>query len=200
MCAEMSGLSWTGYTTEESGPKSWGEMKPSGVAPFGQMPLLKTPSGQNLGQSRAIANYIARKAGPVLEGKTHQDFAMSQMCLEEGEDIISAVGGCQLGAFATVEARNSKLEEAKALLDPNNMEDGLAKHFKNLDLLCRSDVNDDGKHSDCRFTSVSGWLCSSAAHASLLALTTSRIPLATERPRATCYRPAPPPVRFTSSA
>jgi glutathione S-transferase len=85
MLAEMSGLSWSGYTTEDAGPKSWGEMKPSGVAPFGQMPLLKTPSGQNLGQSRAIANYIARKAGPILEGASDADFAMSQMCLEEGE-------------------------------------------------------------------------------------------------------------------
>jgi hypothetical protein len=34
---------------------------------------------QNIGQSRAIANYIAKKAGPVLEGKSDKDFALSQV-------------------------------------------------------------------------------------------------------------------------
>ena len=34
--AEMSGLTWTGFTAEESGAKSWAEMKQSGIAPFGQ--------------------------------------------------------------------------------------------------------------------------------------------------------------------
>ena len=66
--AEMSGLPWTGFTVEESGPKSWTEIKDSGIAPFGQMPLLKTPGGLVLGQSVAIANYIAKMAGAALEG------------------------------------------------------------------------------------------------------------------------------------
>ena len=35
-CAEMSGMSWSGFTAEESGVKSWAEMKLSGIAPFGQ--------------------------------------------------------------------------------------------------------------------------------------------------------------------
>ena len=70
--AEMSGLPWTGFTVEESGPKSWTEIKDSGIAPFGQMPLLKTPDGLVLGQSVAIANYIAKMAGAALEAR-HRD-------------------------------------------------------------------------------------------------------------------------------
>jgi glutathione S-transferase len=160
LCAEMSGLKWSGYLTEETGPKSWDELKPSGIAPFGQMPLLKTPEGLVIGQACAIANYIAKKAGAILEGASDKDFALSQMCMSEGEDIYSMLGKCELAMWKTIEQRNSKLEEAKALFAEKPLEegDGLARHLANLENLCRSDVNDDGKHSDCRFTSVSATL------------------------------------------
>jgi glutathione S-transferase len=149
MCAEMSGLKWSGFTTEEAGPKSWGEIKPSGIAPFGQMPLLKTPGGQVIGQSVAIANYIARKAGPVLEGETEEEYATSQMCMMEAEDIFSMVGKCELANWKTPEQRESKAEEAKELFA-----ESLPAHFDNLEKLAVGDVNDDGKWSNCKFTST----------------------------------------------
>ena len=147
--AEMSGLAWSGFTVEESGPKSWAEIKESGVAPFGQMPLLKVGGGRTLGQSTAIANYLARLAGPKLQGESPKDFAISQMCMAEGEDIFSALGKCELANWKTVEARQSKAEEAKTLFAET-----LPAHFANLEKMCTSDVDEDGKHSNCKFSSV----------------------------------------------
>jgi glutathione S-transferase len=147
--AEMSGLPWTGFTVEESGPKSWAEIKDSGIAPFGQMPLLKTPDGLVLGQSVAIANYIAKMAGAALEGATDKDFALSQMCMAEAEDIYSMLGACELANWKTPEQRKAGADKAAALF-----KDGLAAHFANLEKLAKSDVSDEGKHSNCQFTSV----------------------------------------------
>jgi hypothetical protein len=130
MIAEMSGLQWSGFTTEESGPKSWGELKPTGIAPFSQMPLLKTPGGKVIGQAAAIANYIAKKAGPKLEGATDEEFAMSQMCMREAEDIYSMLGKCELANWKTPEQRDSKAEEAKELFA-----ESLPAHFANLEEL-----------------------------------------------------------------
>lgn len=150
ICAEMSGLPWSGFTTEEAGPKSWGELKPSGIAPFGQMPLLKTPGGMVIGQAVAIANYIAKKAGAVLEGESDEEFAVSQMCMQEGEDIYSMLGKCHLANWKTVEQRAEGAEDAKALFA-----DGLAAHFANLDGLCKGEQNEsDGKWKNCKFTST----------------------------------------------
>lgn len=148
--AEMSGLPWSGFTTEEEGPKSWGEIKASGIAPFGQMPLLKTPSGQVLGQSVAIANYIAKMAGPALEGESNNDYALSQMLMAEAEDIYSLLGGCGLQTWQTPEARTAGAEKAKTFFAEQ-----LPAHLKNIEALARSDVDAEGKHSDCRFSSVS---------------------------------------------
>ena len=151
--AEMSGLPWSGFTVEEEGPKSWGEIKASGIAPFGQMPLLKTPSGQVLGQSVAIANYIAKMAGPALEGESDQDYALSQMLMAEAEDIFALLGGCGLQNWQTPEARTAGEEKAKTFFAEQ-----LPAHLKNIEALARSDVDSEGKHSDCRFTSVSVWM------------------------------------------
>lgn len=146
--AEMSGLPWTGFTVEDEGPKSWGEIKASGIAPFGQMPLLKTPSGLVLGQSVAIANYIAKMAGPALEGESDNDYALSQMLMAEAEDIYSLLGSCELANWKTPEQREAAAEKAKTFFGEQ-----LPAHLKNLEGLARSDVSDEGKHSDCRFTS-----------------------------------------------
>ena len=148
--AEMSGLPWTGYTSEESGPKSWPEIKDSGVAPFGQMPLLKVTGGITLGQSTAIANYISKLAGPALRGESPTDFAKSQMCMAEGEDIYAALQNCMLQKWKTPEARKEGEEAAAAFF-----KDGLAKHLGNLEKLATANVNDEGKYSACKFTSVS---------------------------------------------
>ena len=149
LIAEMSGLAWTGFTVEDEGPKSWAEIKASGVAPFGQMPLLKVDGLRTIGQSTAIANYLAKLAGPKLQGESPTDFAISQMCMAEGEDIFSALGRCELANWKTIEARKSKEEEAKTLFAET-----LPAHFKNLEQMCKSDVDGDGKHSNCKFSSV----------------------------------------------
>jgi len=145
--AEMSGKPYTGFTVEDSGPKSWAEMKESDVAPFGQMPLLKVSDDLVIGQSTAIANYIAKVGG--LEGDSDEDFALSQMCMAEGEDIYAMLGACELANWKTLEQRKAGADKAAALF-----KDGLAAHFANLAKLAKSDVSDEGKHSNCQFTSV----------------------------------------------
>ena len=106
LAAEMSGQDWEGITTEADGPNSWKTIKGSGIAPFGQMPLLKTPSGLVIAQSTAIANYIGKKAGML--GSTDEDFALSQMCMAEAEDIYSMMGGADLASWKKPEVRMAK--------------------------------------------------------------------------------------------
>ncbi len=149
LIAEMSGLAWSGFTVEDEGPKSWPEIKASGEAPFGQMPLLKVGGVRTIGQSTAIANYLAKLAGPKLQGESPQEFAISQMCMAEGEDIFASLGAVELAVWKTVEARKSKEEEAKTLFAET-----LPAHFQHLERMCTSDVDNDGKHSNCKFTSV----------------------------------------------
>eukprot|EP00959_Pyramimonas_sp_CCMP1952_P458392 9476540-Pyramimonas_sp.AAC.1 len=84
LLAEFSGLEWDGeQKTRGDGPRDWPQLKSE--TPFGQMPFLVTPEGLSIGQSVAIANYIGRK-GDML-GKTDADFAISQMCMAEGESL-----------------------------------------------------------------------------------------------------------------
>ena len=149
LIAEMSGVAWSGFTVEGEGPKSWPEIKASGVAPFGQMPLLKVDGLRTIGQSAAIANYLAKLAGPKLQGESPQDFAISQMCMAEGEDIFSAIGACELANWKTIEARKSKEEQAKTLFAET-----LPAHFAHLEKMCKSDEDAEGNHSNCKFSSV----------------------------------------------
>ena len=53
--------------------------------------MLRTPGGRVVGQSVAIANYTAHRAS--MHGAGDDDFALSQMCLAEGEDLYSLLLG-----------------------------------------------------------------------------------------------------------
>merc|ERR1712153_235061 len=56
--------------------------------------FLETPEDGTVGQSVAIANYMAAKAN--TQGATPAEFAMSQMCMAEGEDLYSIMGSKNL--------------------------------------------------------------------------------------------------------
>jgi len=86
LCAELSGVSWKGNKDTGFEMAKWDELKATGKAPFGQLPLLEV-NGMNIGQSLAIVNYIGRVSG--LEGKDDAEFATSQMLLAEGEDLYT---------------------------------------------------------------------------------------------------------------
>jgi len=114
--AEASGLEWTGFTVDKSpaGPKSWPAIKASGASPFGQLPMLRTPGGRVVGQSVAIANYIAHRAS--MHGAGDDDFALSQMCLAEGEDLYSLLLGAELARWKPREVRAAKAEAVRGLI------------------------------------------------------------------------------------
>ncbi|EOD05880.1 Hypothetical protein EMIHUDRAFT_250104, partial [Emiliania huxleyi CCMP1516] len=114
--AEASGLEWTGFTVDKSpaGPKSWPAIKASGASPFGQLPMLRTPGGRVVGQSVAIANYIAHRAS--MHGAGDDDFALSQMCLAEGEDLYSLLLGAELARWKPREVRAAKAAAVRGLI------------------------------------------------------------------------------------
>eukprot|EP00746_Dinoflagellata_sp_MGD_P013959 gnl/MRDRNA2_/MRDRNA2_130374_c0_seq1.p1 gnl/MRDRNA2_/MRDRNA2_130374_c0~~gnl/MRDRNA2_/MRDRNA2_130374_c0_seq1.p1 ORF type:complete len:248 (-),score=53.35 gnl/MRDRNA2_/MRDRNA2_130374_c0_seq1:58-801(-) len=84
LVAELSGLPWQGPKDIPFTRADWPALKASGKPPFGQLPILQ--DGElNVGQSIAIVNYIGKKA--KTEGKTNEEYVMSQMLLSEGEDL-----------------------------------------------------------------------------------------------------------------
>lgn len=108
LVAELSGRAWTGTTFADPATEWGGEtgLKATGKCPFGQVPLLEVPArgrtpAQNIGQSTAICNYIARiatrKSG--LEGNGAAEYAMSQMLMAEGEDLYNAMQKNQTTLF-----------------------------------------------------------------------------------------------------
>ena len=77
-----------------------------------------------------------------------------------------------LQKWKTPEARKEGEEAAAEFFKPSS-KTGLAKHLANLENLATANVNDEGKYSACKFTSVRtrrlsfrpscGWLSSSSA-------------------------------------
>ena len=104
-------------------------MKASGVTPFGQLPILKTPGGMVIGQSIAITNYIAKKGG--IDGASDDEFALGQMLIAEGEDIYALCQKHELARWKTQEVRDSKAEERKVLFAET-----IPLHFSHLEKLC----------------------------------------------------------------
>eukprot|EP00746_Dinoflagellata_sp_MGD_P022715 gnl/MRDRNA2_/MRDRNA2_153176_c0_seq1.p1 gnl/MRDRNA2_/MRDRNA2_153176_c0~~gnl/MRDRNA2_/MRDRNA2_153176_c0_seq1.p1 ORF type:complete len:246 (+),score=54.23 gnl/MRDRNA2_/MRDRNA2_153176_c0_seq1:99-836(+) len=92
LVAELSGLPWLGNKDLGFSRETWPELKATGKPPFGQVPLLED-NGRFIGQSTAIVNYIGKKA--KTEGKTQDDYAMSQMLLAEGVDLDTEFFKCQ---------------------------------------------------------------------------------------------------------
>eukprot|EP00382_Lankesteria_abbotti_P004207 CAMPEP_0113845568 /NCGR_PEP_ID=MMETSP0372-20130328/829_1 /TAXON_ID=340204 /ORGANISM="Lankesteria abbotti" /LENGTH=214 /DNA_ID=CAMNT_0000814625 /DNA_START=101 /DNA_END=745 /DNA_ORIENTATION=- /assembly_acc=CAM_ASM_000359 len=60
----LSGMDFD-YTVKTR--EEWMEMKSAGKAPFGQLPIMITETGQTLAQSLAILSYIGDKAGLTPE-------------------------------------------------------------------------------------------------------------------------------------
>mmetsp|Transcript_16000 Transcript_16000/g.19855 ORF Transcript_16000/g.19855 Transcript_16000/m.19855 type:complete len:241 (+) Transcript_16000:148-870(+) len=89
LVAEFSGLAWDGPKSTGWTAESWPSLKSSKGCVFGQMPYLKTKEGKSVCQTTAIVNYIAKRAGPKLEGAKEDDWIMSQMLIAEGEDLYS---------------------------------------------------------------------------------------------------------------
>lgn len=103
LCAEMSGLSWKGDAVTFD---NWPALKESGKPPFGQLPILETPTGRVLGQATAICNYIGHVAGKA--GKDPEEYGISQMLLAAGEDIYSLMATYQPTLLATSKPTDNK--------------------------------------------------------------------------------------------
>ena len=103
----------------------------SGFSPFGFLPVLETPAGgPKIAQSVAIANYIAKRAGAVLgEDGSDGEYALSQMCLAEGEDLYALLLAKKLPRWQLLADRLSEEE-----LEPFYAEE-LPGHFANLEQL-----------------------------------------------------------------
>jgi glutathione S-transferase len=82
-------------------------MKENGTLPFGQFPYLED-GAVKMGQSLAIANYLAQKGGLLGFGA---DFAKSDMLVQEFEDIYSALIKAQYAGEGKAEAYNKFLSE-----------------------------------------------------------------------------------------
>jgi glutathione S-transferase len=106
LCLEVSGLEYTGTAVQMD---AWPELKGTGACPFGQMPLLKTPSGVNFAQATAVCNYVGKCGG--LEGANNLEYGLSQMLLAEGEDLYNMMQKHQDTLFA--KDKESAEENAK---------------------------------------------------------------------------------------
>jgi len=87
--------------------------------PFGQLPFLED-GHVKVGQSAAIARYLARKA--KLEGSTDAAFATSEQLFEEAADIFTI-----LGKASSEKDKNAAFDKAFA--------ETLPTHFQNLEKL-----------------------------------------------------------------
>ena len=129
--AEATALA-TGMKTTGTMVNDWPALKESGVCPFSQLPIFKTPEGLVLGQSVAIANYLGRKGD--LHGTNDTEFAISQMCMCEGEDIFGKLGKLELACWKSPEDRASVAEERNEFFATT-----LPMHLANLEKLCSQD-------------------------------------------------------------
>ena len=66
-------------------------MKETGVLPFGQLPYL-VHGNVKIAQSGAIIRYFAKLSN--LDGSTMQEFGISDMLIEEYQDIFAALSRC----------------------------------------------------------------------------------------------------------
>merc|ERR1711934_332259 len=74
---------------------------PAGKAdtPFGQLPVLAGPNDFKMGQSLAIARFLARKG--QIQGSTDVEFAMSEQLIQEADDLIGLLGKAHFGGNRT---------------------------------------------------------------------------------------------------
>jgi len=92
--------------------------------PFGQLPFL-VDGDLHIGQSLAIARYIARKGH--LQGDNDADFAISEMLIEESNDIFGAL----------LKANSAQADKEAAWTKVLGTE--VQAHLTNLDKLLKGD-------------------------------------------------------------
>ena len=103
MVAHHSGLSWEGKPEGFAWRDGPNAMKPKGVAPFGQLPLLFVGGDDvaPVAQATAIAAVIGKLAGTDGAENTN-DFAMSSMLVAEAEDMYAALQKGQPTLYAKI--------------------------------------------------------------------------------------------------
>lgn len=122
--AQAGGLALTQDTSPDLAA-----MKPT--LPFGQLPyLVDHDSSVTVAQSGAVIRYLANKAS--LDGRDNSaDFAMSEMLIEEMQDILTIYNKCQSPASGT------KSEAFEALF--NSEDSNLIKQFAYLETLLKEE-------------------------------------------------------------
>jgi glutathione S-transferase len=76
-------------------------MKPN--LPFGQLPFLEDGPSVKIAQSGAVIRYVAHKA--KLDGRENDaDFAMSEMLIEEMQDLVTLMTNAFRSPIGRVEA------------------------------------------------------------------------------------------------
>lgn len=103
-------------------PDEWKEMKPS--IPFNQLPALEVDGKVIVGQSMAIARYVARENG--LAGKNNLDAAVADMYVDCTSDLIMKC----IPMF--YEKDEEKKAEIKAKLASETLPEFAAKFEKSL--------------------------------------------------------------------
>lgn len=132
MVAHHSGLSWEGKPEGFAWRDGPNAMKPKGVAPFGQLPLLFVGGDDTapVAQATAIAAVIGKLAGTDGAENTN-DFAMSSMLVAEAEDIYAALQRGQPTLYAKL-GSGVKTEQTHEELWTTS----LPHHLECLEKLC----------------------------------------------------------------
>ena len=135
MVAHHSGLSWEGKPEGFAWRDGPNAMKPKGVAPFGQLPLLFVGGDDTapVAQSAAIAAVIGKLAG-TDGAENMNDFATSSMLVAEAEDIYAALQKGQPTLYAKI-GSGVKTEETHEELWTTS----LPHHLGCLEKLCDAD-------------------------------------------------------------
>ena len=90
MALAHSGLEWTGKFAN-AGEGGWKALKPS--TPWGETPILEgVPGVGTIGHELTILQYIAKRAGPALEGADEKEWLTSMQIMSEAEDIYAKLG------------------------------------------------------------------------------------------------------------
>jgi len=125
LCLEVGGVPFTGGAVED-----WKALKPT--TPFGQLPLLEDETaGVAMAQSVAICNYIGKKAGSL--GATDAEFALSQMLMQEAEDLYNLMQKFVATKFVPID--NEKKQGLEGF--KNFVDETFPKHAKALEALLK---------------------------------------------------------------
>lgn len=122
-----SGLPWTGAFPNQLNEGGWKALKP--LTPWGELPILENTEVGTIGHEATILAYIAKKAGPALQGADLKEQMISMQLMGEAEDIYQKLGRLKNGG--TDEQKVSFWADA----DPtkHNRDQGLAVYLMLLE-------------------------------------------------------------------